>query len=85
MHMDPAQYVVSVFGGVCALARAIGKTPGRVSHWRRTGRIASDDVKRRVLAVARERGLDLTADDLLDGREVDTAKTTMGKAPTGAH
>lgn len=77
--MDPAQYAVHVFGGVCALARAIGKTPGRVSHWRRTGRIASDNVKRKVLAVARERKLDITADDLLDGREVATAR--IGKRP----
>lgn len=75
MHMNPAQYACHIFGGVCALARATGRSPGRVSHWRRTGRIASDDAKRALLALAKQRRLDLTADDLLHGRTV----------PTGAH
>lgn len=81
MHLAPAHYAAHVFGGVCALARVLGKSPGRVSNWLRPrsvrgqgGRIVSDDIKVRLLDLAKEQGLDLTAEDLIRGREVHTAK-----------
>jgi hypothetical protein len=79
--MAPAHYAAHVFGGVCSLARILGKSPGRVSYWLKPrkvggadGRIPSDDIKVRLLDLAKERGIDLSAEDLLRGREVETVK-----------
>lgn len=68
MQMTPAQYVIYVFKGVRATARAVGRTPSSVSKWQK-GRIPSG-AHRKILDVARERGLDLTPDDLVYGRTV---------------
>lgn len=81
MHMAPAHYAAHVFGGVCSLARVLGRSPGRVCYWLKSrdvggsdGRIPSDEIKLRLLDLAKARGLDLTADDLLRGREVETVR-----------
>lgn len=31
--------IISLFGGVSALAKAVGRTPSTVDYWRQTGRI----------------------------------------------
>lgn len=76
LRVSPAEYVISVFGGVRKVARAIGRDPASVSRWRRAagqkgtdGRIPSK-AQQELLAKAQALGLDLTPDDLLLGREV---------------
>ena len=78
MHLSPVAYTVKVFGGTCALARAIGVERWVVAKWKQPagvwrygeGDLPSGDVCRNILRAAKERGLDLTADDLINGREV---------------
>lgn len=76
MALSPAEYVIRVFGGVRATARAIGRSPASVSKWR-TGRTRRGTGGRVpsvaaaiILGVAKDRGLDITPYDLLCGRPV---------------
>lgn len=75
MRLTPVDCAVRAFGGVRPLATAIRQYPGSVCQWRtrQTKRRAAGDlptvVQRRVLEVARERGLQLSAEDLILGRE----------------
>ncbi len=78
MRLPPAHYAVRLFGSYYRLARAISVNPGTVARWTRPKDVANGtagDIPtirwcRKVLDAARERGLDLTADDLINGREV---------------
>lgn len=72
MKMDtstirPADLAVQAFGGVRALARLIDRDPSAISRWKLDGRIPSN-LQRQVLELAWERGIDLTAHDLIFGR-----------------
>ena len=74
MTVKPGPFVVSVFGGVRAAARALGRSSTSVSKWRMSkakggtdGRVPSK-MMARVLAVAKRRGLDVTPADLVIGR-----------------
>lgn len=76
MFLNPAQYVVHVFGGVRATARAIDRYAGTVSKWNSpktkqgaAGKIPSGEYLH-ILNVARGSKLDITPDDLINGREV---------------
>lgn len=76
MKLKPAAYVVRLFGGVRATARAAGRTPGAVCLWKKSakdggggGKVPAG-VRRTLLRVAKKRGLDLTSNDLDFGREV---------------
>lgn len=68
MHMTPAQYVIYVFKGVRATARAVGRTPSSVSKWQKA-RIPSA-AHRRILDIAKEKDLDIQPQDLIYGRTV---------------
>lgn len=68
MHMTPAQYVIHVFKGVRATARAVGRTPSSVSKWQKA-RIPSG-AHRRILDIAKEQDLDIQPQDLIYGRTV---------------
>jgi hypothetical protein len=76
MHLTPAQYVIKVFKGVRATARALGRSPSSVSKWtksrelRGTGGEIPRGALGPLLSKAKELGLDLNAQDLLLGREV---------------
>lgn len=76
MQLTPAEYVISVFKGVRATARAIGRSPSSVCKWRRDKDRAGTDgqiprcAQVALLLKAREMGLDLTAEDLIFGRAV---------------
>ncbi len=63
--MDVAQHVITKFGGQAALARLIGKGPSTVQHWAKVGIIPSK-WHDRLLAIARERGIDLSPGDLVE-------------------
>lgn len=67
----PADNVIQAFGGVRALARALGLNSSSVSRWRMpsekrglSGRVPSIH-QATILRIARERGLPLSAADLI--------------------
>lgn len=64
----PGPLVVSLFGGVRKLARLLEVDASTVSRWQSTGRIPSG-MQRQVLQLAWDHGLDLTAHDIVWGRE----------------
>lgn len=74
MQMTPAEYVISVFQGVRATARALGRSPSSVSKWQKPremrgcGGNIPGAAQRLILDLARKRGLDITPDDLINGR-----------------
>lgn len=79
MHLSPARFVISMFGGVRATARAVGRTPSAVSKWKKRpgnpeDRGCSGYIPRKlqpvILEEARKRGLDIQAQDLIVGRVV---------------
>lgn len=65
----PGPLVVQTFGGVRKLARQLGCDPSTISRWSSTGRVPSG-MQRQVLQLAWSEGLDLTAHDIVWGREV---------------
>lgn len=67
--LNPAEYIIRVFKGVRATGRAVGRAPGNVSKWRKSGRIPSA-VQEKILEVAKEKKLDIRPGDLVAGREV---------------
>lgn len=78
MNYSPAHYVIHLFGGVRATARAVGKTNGCVGFWKRDkkkggfgGRIPGIHHKK-ILLLAKRSGLDITPHDLLYGRKLKT-------------
>ena len=77
MHLNPAQYVIQMFGGVRATARAIGRVPGAVINWKRAksrggngGEIPGPS-QRLILIFAKKKGMDITPNDLAYGRDCD--------------
>lgn len=77
MHYTPAAWVIQKFGGPFALAKAIGRPPSTVLRWRKRwrgcdecGRIPSDSMAT-ILILARQRRLDIKAQDLILGRDSD--------------
>lgn len=73
--MTPAEYVITVFGGVRAVARAIDQSPSSVSRWRKPRNEKGCDgeiprgARKPILKAARESGLDVTSHDLDFGRK----------------
>ena len=72
---SPADKVIALFGGVRPLARELGRNPSSVVRWRKpraeggTGGAVPSAMQGRVLALAKARGLPLTAEDLILGSE----------------
>ena len=67
----PADKCIDAFGGVRALARALERNPSSVVRWRKpkdgggsAGAVPSS-LQGRILAMAQERGLQLTAEDMI--------------------
>lgn len=73
---SPACYVIRAFGGCRQLAVVLGIQRQAVWRWTQergarsigTGGRIPPQHHRRILIVARERGLDVTAQDLIEGR-----------------
>ena len=76
MYKNPADYIISVFGGVRKTARAVGRSAASVSKWPRPKATGGCDgyipggVHQKILSFARTQKLDITADDLLFGRTI---------------
>lgn len=85
-HLTPAEYVIRKFGGVRKTAFAIGRDPGSVSKWRLpkekrgTGGLIPGLAQAAILKAAKEKGLDITADDLIHGRTVKTRIVKLTEA-----
>jgi hypothetical protein len=67
----PADRCIEAFGGVRALARALDRNPSSVVRWRKpkdeggsNGAVPSN-LQGRILDLAQERGLSLTAEDMI--------------------
>jgi len=70
----PAQYVIEIFGGAREIARLLDKDPSTVYKWVKPRSLGGTDgaipthEQRLLLGLAVDRGLDLTAEDLILGR-----------------
>lgn len=69
-HTTPVDLAIDLFGGVRKLARAIGRDPAAVSRWRRSG-VVPTSVQRKILSVAWERGIKISAHDIIFGRDIE--------------
>lgn len=65
--IPPSQVVVQAFGGVRAAARLLNCQASAVSRWSKTGLVPAV-YQRRVLQTAWSRGIDITAHDIIFGR-----------------
>lgn len=75
VHLNPAELVIHLFGGVRATARAINRQPSSVSKWKKPepegcGGIIPAKVRRPILEWAESHGWKLTSHDLDYGRKV---------------
>jgi len=77
MHLTPAQVAIAAFGNQAKLCQAIGSARSAPARWlgaREGQRSQPGDIPvpqiRAILAVAKVRGLALTAEDLIYGRDV---------------
>ena len=66
-HLTPVEIAISEFGGVRALARALNRDPAAVSRWKKSGTVPTT-VQKTLLETAWERGIKMTAHDLVFGR-----------------
>lgn len=80
MTLNPAEYVIYIFGGVRKTARICGRHYSSVSKWQnyvdsegQVGNIPTP-VKPILLKEAKKLGLDLTAEDLIYGRRIRRAR-----------
>ncbi len=79
MHLTPCAYAVRIFGGFGEVGRILGQSRSAVHDFiaRRTKIGTAGDIPphhaRRLLEVARERGVDLTERDLIYGRDLPDA------------
>ena len=66
-HITPVEIAITEFGGVRALARALNRDPAAVSRWKKAGTVPTT-VQKTLLETAWERGIKMTAHDLVFGR-----------------
>ncbi len=79
MHLNPAEYVIFVFGGVRATARAVGKGPSTICKWKKEGLgNVPSKAQRAILELARSNRLPITPADLAYGRKV--SKKVLARA-----
>ena len=65
--ITPADLAIDLFGGIRSLARAVNRDPAAISRWRKRGRIPAS-AQLDVLAAATTHGINLTAEDIVRGR-----------------
>lgn len=76
MKLNPAKYVIKVFGGVRVTAKLLDRDPGSISRWQTPktrggygGRIPNSS-RLPILKIARQNNLPITSEDLDFGRHV---------------
>ncbi len=73
--MTPASYIIKVFGGIRATARALNRAPSTVMAWKTskknngTGGTIPGGNHKLILRIAKKRNLDITPEDLILGRK----------------
>ena len=78
LYYCPAEWVIKTFGGVGKTARAIGRDKSSVSRWRRAKEEKGLDgeiprtAQKKILEQAKRLGHDITAEDLILGRVIET-------------
>lgn len=70
MKLNPAEYVIEIFGGVRATATALGLAPSSVCEWR-TKKYVPLKVCIKLLKMKK---LNLNANDLMFGKEITKVK-----------
>lgn len=76
MYLSPADFVISSFGGVRKLAGILGTSPSTVSRWstrsNRFGEFGNipNGMHKTILKKAKKLKVDITATDLVYGRNV---------------
>lgn len=71
---SPVDRAIAAFGSVAKLAEAAGRSIHQVYRWRRKTEVGGrdgrvpDDAQPEILRAARDRGIPLTAEDLIDMR-----------------
>lgn len=76
MKLSPAEYVVLVFGGQTATAKALRRGQATICQWLNsrqrggTGGFIPSPAQQMILKVAKKRGLDIQPADLVVGREI---------------
>jgi hypothetical protein len=73
-YFPPAELAIRLFGGVVALARAVGRNPSSVSRWQKTGQIPTGCLKL-VLDAAQREGIELSSEELVRGAEVELVES----------
>lgn len=71
--LNPAQCTVRAWGSINALARAFDDNVGNTWRWVKRGLVPNTKQKV-ILEKARKEGRDLTAEDLVCGREIKEAQ-----------
>jgi len=66
----PAEYVIKAFGGIRATARAIDYNPDSILKWRYRKGFVPTSAQPVILKAAEELNVDITAEDLIFGREI---------------
>lgn len=66
--LSPAQCVVKAFGSIYAIAKKVGIDRGNTSKWVRRGLVPTH-LQKPILLKARQDGLELTAEELILGRD----------------
>ena len=69
IQQTPYEILISEFGGVRSLARAIGRDPGSVNKWRKGDGTIPSSIQRKVLETAWDRGIRITAHEIIFGRD----------------
>lgn len=67
-HTTPVDLAITLFGGVRKLARTLGRDPAAISRWRKSG-VVPTSAQRKILELAWEKGIDISAHDIIFGRE----------------
>ena len=70
--MNPARTAIDKLGGTRLVARLLKRPPTTVQTWKDTGVIPARTIPK-VLALAREIGIEMTADELLPPPSQDAA------------
>lgn len=80
--MSPAGRIIQKFGGQTALAKSIGRKQSTVQYWAASGIIPAK-WQTPLLALARDRGVDLRPDDFMKTPEEEPEASRPPQAPQG--
>ena len=68
-QLTPVQLAINEFGGLRKLARSINRDPAAISRWKSTHGNIPSSIQRKLLTAAWDRGIQLSAHELIFGRE----------------